>query len=290
MFPPVIKALLISNVAIFVLQILNPGLENFLLKNFAQFPIGSPLFRPWQFITNMFLHGSFGHLFFNMFALWMFGVEIENLWGTKKFLIFYLICGIGASLANYFINPLFMEVPLNVPTIGASGAVYGVLVAFAYFFPERYIYIYFMIPVKAKYLIIFYIALEVFYTISMQNTGIAHLAHLGGAVVGFVYLLIFFPKNLSGVFNKIKKSNLTDVPFFRNEQPPKYEPPQYTQNTYDAKYEDIQRDEIKAKQKAEQQMTQEKIDSILDKIAKSGYQNLTDEEKRILFEESKKLR
>ena len=281
-----IKQLLVINSIVFILTLFFPPLIPLLAAHTPD----SSSFQLYQIITHMFVHGGLAHIFFNMFALWMFGVEIENLWGTKKFLIYYLLCGIGASLANYFINPLFMKMAPNVPTIGASGAVYGVLVAFAYLYPNRYIYIYFMIPVKAKYLIMFYIALEVFYTVTMQNTGIAHLAHLGGAIVGFIYLVITSKSKLTEVFDSIKSQRNKDMSFFSSRQQTGYEPPKDDINVYDAKYEEVKREDMKNRANEEDRRSNEKIDIILDKIAKSGYQNLTEEEKRILFDESKKIR
>ncbi len=300
-FPPIIKYLLISNVAIFLLQYFflnslrfgdtNLGLAFFRL--FALQPIfqgpgmksiyGGP-FLPWQLITYMFLHGDFTHLFFNMFALWMFGMELENLWGSKRFLIYYTICGLGAAVANLFIAPLFSKVG---PTIGASGSVYGILVAFGYLFPNRHIYIYFLIPIKAKYLVILYMALEIFAVASQSESGIAHIAHLGGAVVGIIYLLITNRKRLN-LFDSFK-SNQTNNYWTNSSSNHK---PNYTesnQKVYNAEYKDIETKDYKSEIDAQQREIQKKIDDILDKLSKSGYQSLTDEEKRILFEESKKL-
>ncbi|MBN1634416.1 MAG: rhomboid family intramembrane serine protease [Ignavibacteria bacterium] len=307
-FPPVIKFMLISNVVIFFLQrfflpMLKIGvtqLDYYFLNLFALQPIFGIApefiryvgdFYPWQIITYMFLHGDFGHLFFNMFALWMFGVEIENLWGSKKFLIYYFLCGISAAVANLFIAPLFSTVG---PTIGASGAVYGVLVAFAFLFPNRHIYLYFLLPIKAKYLIIFYMALEVIYVASNQATGIAHIAHLGGAVAGLIYLFSSRKSGLKSVFDKFKETDYTryadktygSKPF----EPPKREEPKTEKKYYDAQYYEIQKEDLKREQEEEQMLLQKRIDSILDKVAQSGYASLTEEEKRILFEDSKKLR
>lgn len=307
-FPPVIKFMLISNVVIFFLQrfflpMLKIGtvhLDYYFLQLFALQPIFGIApelvryvgdFYPWQVITYMFMHGDFGHIFFNMFALWMFGVEIENLWGSKKFLIYYFLCGISAAVANLFIAPLFSTVG---PTIGASGAVYGVLVAFAFLFPNRHIYLYFLLPIKAKYLIIFYIALEVIYVASNQATGIAHIAHLGGAVAGLIYLFATKKSGLKNIFDNFKGTDYTRYgdrnygsrPF----EPPKREEPKEEKKYYDAQYYEIQKEDLKKQQEEEQTTLQKRIDSILDKVAKSGYTSLTDEEKRILFEDSKKLR
>lgn len=301
-FPPVIKFLLISNVAVFLLtEIIFPGLRvgsdslaDIVLKYFALNPFDAInvrmtsgaverfAFYPWQIITYMFLHGGFAHIFFNMFALWMFGMELENLWGSKKFLIYYTICGVGAAAANLFISPLFST---PGPTIGASGAIYGVLVAFGFIFPNRNIYIYFLIPVKAKYLVILYMALEVIYLASSSQSGIAHAAHLGGAVVGFIYLLIT-QRGSFNLFDKISR--------WKNQQQSYTPPMQYYQppdrnNEVNTSYEEVKKDDKKRREE-EQQRIQARIDEILDKLGKGGYNSLTDEEKRVLFEESKKLR
>jgi membrane associated rhomboid family serine protease len=301
LFPPVIKYLLISNLVVFLLQhfflnTLKFGDTNLGVAFFRLFAL-QPIFQtagiksvfsgpflPWQLITYMFLHGDFTHIFFNMFALWMFGLELEHLWGSKKFLIYYTICGLGAALANLLIAPFFTTVG---PTIGASGSVYGILIAFGYLFPNRQIYIYFMIPLKAKYLVILYMALELFAVASQSESGIAHVAHLGGAVVGFIYLLITNKSKLS-LFNNFK-SGSSNNSFNRDTQ---YKPPepQPQQKVYNATYKDIDQRDYKNEIDERQKEIQEKIDVVLDKLSKSGYQSLSDEEKRILFEESKKLR
>jgi len=136
----------------------------------------------WQPFTYMFLHGSFFHLFFNGFALWMFGSILENLWGTSKFVRFYIICGLGAALAQVLLKPYS-----PVPVIGASGAIYGLLAAFAVEFPEAVVYVYFLFPLKARTMAIALCAIEF---AASFNTGshIANLAHLGGLITGLLYL------------------------------------------------------------------------------------------------------
>jgi membrane associated rhomboid family serine protease len=302
-FPPVIKYLLISNVLVFLLQhfflnslrfgdtnlgigffrlfALQPIFQNPSMKSLISGP-----FLPWQLISYMFLHGDFTHLFFNMFALWMFGLELENLWGSKRFLIYYTICGLGAAVANLLIAPFFTVVG---PTIGASGSVYGILVAFGYLFPNRHIYIYFLIPIKAKYLVILYMALEIFAVASQSETGIAHVAHLGGAVVGIIYLLIT-SRNKLRFFDNFKSKSTNN--FYTNSTQSQYKP-NYTepqQKVYNADYKDIETKDYKSEIDIKQKEIQDRIDTVLDKLSKSGYQSLSDEEKRILFEESKKLR
>ena len=189
-FPPIIKNLLIINAAVFFFQLLasnfmiggKPGLY-VLQEWFALNPIVEGAnFQVWQLITYQFMHAGFGHIFFNMFMLWMFGMEIENILGSKKFLYYYLICGVAAGLAQLFIAPIFSSPAL---TIGASGAVFGVMIAFALMFPDRLIFLWFLIPIKAKYLIGFLFVLEIFW-IGDAGSNVAHLAHLGGAIAGFI--------------------------------------------------------------------------------------------------------
>lgn len=207
--PPVIKNLLIINGLVFVAQN-TIGIDTFNLnKWFALHTWQSSWFKPWQIVTHMFMHGDFGHLFFNMFALWMFGSVLEGLWGAKRFVIFYFASGFGAALAHlifmyYDFEPianLFNQLPLqeqfqlidnpqfklNSPTYGASGCVFGCLAAFAYLFPNSELYIYGLIPVKAKWMVLGYAAIELY--LAIQNSAgdnVAHIAHLGGAVVGFI--------------------------------------------------------------------------------------------------------
>lgn len=290
-FPPVIKYLLISNIAIFIFQhfifagfkVGGVPLSVFFLKYFALNPIGSDVFPfyPWQLFTYLFMHGGFWHLFLNMFALWMFGMELENIWGSKKFLTYYLMCGVGAGLANILLTPLFTG--LQLPTVGASGSVYGILVAFGMLFPNREIMLYFLFPIKAKYFVIIYMVIELLSVGS--NTGVAHFAHLGGGLIGFLYLLIT-RNNVNDLFRFDKKPKVTSkrpTNIYRNKYYEKY-------NTGSGSGGDISDAEYYSKGgDSDSEITQERVDEILDKIGKSGYQNLTEEEKRILFEASKKI-
>lgn len=137
----------------------------------------------WQLFTYMFLHGSFVHILFNMLALWMFGSELENLWGTRRFIKYYFFTGVGAGVTTALLNANSI-----VPTIGASGAVYGLLLAYGVTFPNRPILLYFLFPIKAKYFVILFGLIELFASFSGSRSGIAHLAHLGGLVFGWLYL------------------------------------------------------------------------------------------------------
>lgn len=286
-FPPVIKNLLIINVGVFILQMIFDNLSfsgvpgwYILNRYFALNPIsgvdqaGVPYnFKIWQFLTYQFMHGDFTHILFNMFLLWMFGMELENIMGSKKFLIFYLLCGFGAGLFQIFLSPLFSE--SLAPTIGASGAVFGVMIAFAMFFPDRYIFLYFLIPIKAKYLIAFLVLIE-FLSVN-EPTLVAHLAHIGGAVTGFIFILMdrkydFRFENLFRLLHKPKTYKSSA----------RFRKPSFSKDIEEADFYDI------SSSKDEEEITQEEIDRILDKISQSGYQNLTEREKKILFEASKK--
>ena len=272
--PPVVKNLLIINVLFYLTKIVcqkfGVDLDNWLGLHFFT----ATAFHPWQIITYMFMHGDFGHLFFNMFALWMFGATVENYWGGKRFLIYYMITGIGAALVHYGVqaftlvpemavinqyldapsfdnlmniaqnhhfavdpysgfysdflafNETFHQIQMNPGdidllnqcteflteykeyylnahvVIGASGAVFGVLLAFGMLFPNSQIYIYFLIPIKAKWFVVFYGALELFYGITGTADGVAHFAHLGGMLFGILLILLWRKKDRSRQYNR----------------------------------------------------------------------------------------
>lgn len=227
LLPEVIKNLLIINGLFFLATVVFGDVMGLgLTQTFGLYLPGSPHFAPYQIITHMFMHGGLGHIFFNMFALWMFGYTLENIWGGRRFLIYYLVTGLGAAVLHLGIN--YVEASMlrdellnmgytagelerylqmdgysaswprelqqyvlkyNIPTVGASGAVFGVLLAFGMMFPNQYIYLYFAIPVKAKYFVMGYGALELFNGIANDpDSNVAHFAHLGGMLFG--YLLI----------------------------------------------------------------------------------------------------
>ena len=216
--PTIIKNLIIINVLVFLAQTVFGDRPGFSFNDvFALHTWQSPLFKPWQFITHLFMHGNFGHIFGNMLALWMFGSILENLWGPRRFLIFYLMCGLGAALCHmvvlYIENQHLLQQynalssidqqqyrtavfrRIDEPTLGASGAVFGCLAAFGYLFPNTYIYLYFFVPIKAKWFVIMYAAYELFTAIqNSAGDSVAHVAHLGGALVGFI-LVYFWNKN-----------------------------------------------------------------------------------------------
>jgi membrane associated rhomboid family serine protease len=225
--PPVVKNLLIINVLVYATTYILQKTHIIDLDYYlALFHWSSPLFKPWQIVTHMFMHdqGNITHLLFNMFALWMFGSAIENTLGPKKFLIFYFVCGIGAAicyslvftwenaadirwfhelsnlqqhdLIDHFLatgnGPREVSAMVN-PMLGASGAIFGLLFAFGYLFPNAMIYLYFFVPIKAKYFVAIYAAVELFSGIRNNPAdNVAHFAHIGGMI--FAYLLLLFWK------------------------------------------------------------------------------------------------
>ena len=260
LLPPVVKNLLIINGLFYLGTVSLETAYNIDLVNLLGFHyFQSDLFRPYQFVSYMFLHGSISHVVMNMFALWMFGYLLENVWGSKRFLTYYMVTGIGAAIVQTFVhwidissiqsavqaytaNPtldgfigfikhnypqyyeaegsirnfinewslakkspgyaslsldyinLLLKLQMDVPTVGASGAVFGILLAFGMMFPNMLVYVYFLFPIKAKWIVIIYGALELFSGIS-NNPGdnVAHFAHLGGMVFGF-FLIIYWKK------------------------------------------------------------------------------------------------
>ncbi len=146
-------------------------------------------FKLWQLVTYLFLHAGIGHILFNMLALWMFGVELERTWGTKFFVKYYFVTGVGAGLISVLLalTP-FGRAAYSIPTVGASGAIYGLLLAYALYFPNRPIYMYMVIPIPAKYFVMIMGAIAFLAAADGAGSGVAHVAHLGGLVVGYLYL------------------------------------------------------------------------------------------------------
>lgn len=196
--PPVTRALLVANAAVFLLQQL---FGSFLLLHFALWPLGSDQllgyladgsllsvgFRPWQLVSYGFMHGGITHIFFNMFALFMFGGAIERLLGKREFLIYYFVCLVVAAMAQLLVVKFFTGG--FYPTVGASGAVFGLLLAFAMFFPEeRLMLIFLPVPIPARWFVGGYVAIELILGVTRTQSGVAHFAHLGGALAGFVLI------------------------------------------------------------------------------------------------------
>ena len=179
---PIIKNLMIIMGAVFLLQMFVSGWID-LYFGLVPILVWKKYFL-WQLLTYMFLHGGFSHILFNLLALWMFGGELENYWGSKRFLFYFLFCGIGAGICTVLFTPYQF-----IPVIGASGAIYGILLAFGWLFPNRLIYIYFLFPIPAKYFVIIFGLIELFASMEGTRGGVAHLTHLGGLLFGLLYML-----------------------------------------------------------------------------------------------------
>lgn len=183
MLPPAVKHLLIINVLCYATYYILGRQELFNLNYWGGlWSLNTGNFHIWQPFTYMFMHASLDHIFFNMFSLWMFGTVLENYWGTKRFLFYYLACGIGAGLLHLLMPGVHL-------TVGASAAVYGILMAFGMMFPNERIYLYFLVPIKTKWFIIGMIVIELFEGVFRSYDGIAHFAHLGGMLIGFLIIL-----------------------------------------------------------------------------------------------------
>jgi membrane associated rhomboid family serine protease len=184
-FPPGVKWLLITNVALFVLYYIVPGVsEHLLLLSLAPVMVLKH-FAIWQLVTYMFLHGGIEHILFNMLALWMFGAVLERDWGTRFFLKYYFLCGIGAGLCDVALNGIMGN--WGTHTIGASGAIYGLLMAFGVLYPNSTVLFSFIFPMKAKYMVMIVGAIA-FLGALRVNSGVSDIAHLGGMAFGYVYL------------------------------------------------------------------------------------------------------
>lgn len=211
--PPVTRNLIIINVILFIATLVN---ENFMIGTFGLFYPTSPYFRWWQVITHMFMHGGFWHIFFNMYTLFIFGMVVENILGTKKFVLFYFICGLGAAGLQIGTQYIEMQAFINAgtqqalesmaqlkmtPTVGASGAIYGVLLAYAMLFPNSKMTLIFPpVTLSAKWMVVIFAVIELVTGVVGWVDGVAHFAHLGGMLIG--WLMILWWKKRGVLFNK----------------------------------------------------------------------------------------
>jgi membrane associated rhomboid family serine protease len=296
MFPPVIKWLLGINVVVFIAGLLPAGVqdgfqlsvENFLTAYGALWPLGHPAFEVWQYFTYMFLHGGVMHLFFNMLILWMFGMELEQTWGSRRFLLYYLLCGLGAGIIHSLVT---LAMGTGAPTVGASGAIMGVMIAFGLMFPDRIIMVYFFFPMRAKYAVFMFAGLDLVLGISNSSDGVAHFAHLGGALIGFLLL------KTSGIYLRGGLFQLADRggrPAATNNFPPTHAerpaPSAPRGNIIEAHFRPAPQPSNPTGSSMNFGHHQEAIDAILDKISRHGYQSLTPEEKAALMEASKRMK
>ena len=196
--PPVVKNVLMINVVMLLATYI---FADVMYQKLGLFYPASPLFRPYQFITHMFMHGNFVHLFFNMYALWIFGCALEYVWGSKRFFLFYMVTGLGAAAFHFFVLWLTsLSMPTNsmayyqllmTPTVGASGAIYGVLLGYGMLFPNNVLQLIFPpVALKAKWFVLIFGALELILGLTDRGGNVAHFAHLGGMI--FAFLLIRF--------------------------------------------------------------------------------------------------
>lgn len=252
-----VKRLLIINIAVFVLQWFG---GRTLIDLFGLTPrLTWSRFYIWQFFTYMFLHGNLLHIAFNMYALYVFGTEVERMWGTRIFYRYYFITGVGAGIIHTLVTPLSL-----IPTIGASGAVMGVLLAFGMLFPNRQItmLLFFILPLtlRAKHLVMLFAGISILFGIAGSPDGVAHFAHLGGMLVGYIYI--------KGGLNKVFASAETTWAAVKR------------------------RYRMHVKQNDQQDLEKLKriVDTILDKANTVGYENLTRDEKAVLKKASKIFR
>ncbi len=257
---PWVKRLLIANLVVYLAMLAVPALGVWLALVPAE-----TLTRPWTLVTYMFVHGGFFHLFFNMIILFFFGPPLEGLWGGREFLKFYLVAGLGGAAFSYIFA-------YDHAVVGASGAMYGVMLAFAMNWPDMPIHIWGILPVKAKWLVGFLAAVSILSLVGGQQDGVAHFAHLGGFAAGFLYLK--FDDQLTNRMQRLRefvhrrKLTVTSA----TEAVTKETPPPRRRGRRD---EDQVLDEV---------------DRVLDKISESGLQSLSKEELKLLDQVSRKYR
>ena len=313
--PVVTKNLLIINILVFIATYVVRGMNIDLNDIFGLHFFLASDFRIWQFFTYMFMHGGFTHILMNMFMLWMFGMVVENVWGPRKFLFYYIVCGVGAGLCQelaqygtYLVEGLAnfesvkigttvlpMDVYLNMMnTVGASGAIYGVLLAFGMLFPEERMFIIpIPVPIKAKWIIMGSIVVELFSAIGTSNDGVAHLAHLGGMLFGFILIRYWkkHPYSGYGDFGMNRGHQFFDRMKNSWEQRGGRDTRNATNGNSGSWTNTSQSSDANNRSdwdyNAHKKQQQEEVDRILDKIRKSGYDSLTKDEKQKLFDSSK---
>lgn len=310
--PTITKNLLIINVLAFIAMYVIKGSAGVDLNDIfgLHFFMASD-FQVYQLVTYMFMHANFEHILFNMFALWMFGCVVENVWGPKKFLFYYIFCGIGAGFLQEIAQFFWIYLQFNsqqslglfdaigvmssmsqmlngLTTVGASGAIYAILLAFGMLFPEERIFIFPLpIPIKAKWFVMAYAGIELFSALATPGDNVAHLAHLGGMIFGF-FLIRYWHNNPGGsVYGQHKGQQFFDR--MRNSWENRTNRKTSDRNTTgNSQARDFSSHNSDWDYNARQKANQEEVDRILDKIRKSGYESLTREEKQTLFDQSKK--
>jgi len=257
---PWVKRLIIANTAIFILTAIAP-----IVRVYLAFEPAATILRPWTVFTYMFVHGGFFHLLFNMLALFFFGPPLEERWGSREFVKFYLICGLGGAALSFVFA-------FNHPVVGASAAVYGVMLAFAMVWPDVPIYLFAIFPIKAKWLVAIFVGMSILSALpGGASDGIAHFAHLGGFAAAYLYMK-FDPK-IGAPFRNLRRMvsrpKLTVVP---GGKPPRPSKPQE-----------------RPRRRADER-TYDEIDRVLDKISTHGMASLTPEERKLLDDVSRRYR
>jgi membrane associated rhomboid family serine protease len=270
---PAVKYIILTNIVCFFLQHLI--VPESIVRWFTLIPNWVvDKFAIWQLVTYLFLHGDVFHILMNMIILWMFGGELERHWGTKEFTRFYFICGIGAGIVHLLVSMLVINTPM-ISVIGASGAIYGLLMAYGVLFPNRIItlLLLFVLPIniKAKYLVMIVGLISLFHGLASTQGGVAHFAHLGGMLVGFLYLKLGSQRSYEGL--PFKPRSAGRGPFGKWMR---------------QRAESRRKMQIVRRQQQEQRL-RERVDAILDKINEVGYENLSEEEKQILKKASQFL-
>ena len=291
--PTITKNLLIINILMFIATFVfdKKGID--LNEMLGLHFFLAPDYNILQLFSYMFMHANLEHIFFNMFALWMFGCVIEQVWGPKKFFFYYIACGVGAGLIqeiSQFTNLLLMNPDLSISeilqgakspqnamllnmwtTVGASGSIYAILLAFGMTFPENRIFIFPLpIPIKAKWFITFYIGLELLMALGTTGDNVAHFAHLGGMLFGFIMIRYWNNHNNHNSFNSFKGDTI--IGKWKNKFDNKNRKDFYDEKDADRQYN------------ADKKKHEEEIDKILDKVRRSGYESLSKEEKEKLFD------
>lgn len=301
--PPVTKNLIIINILFLLAKIVamrnGVDLDNILGLHFFL----APDFKLYQLFTYMFMHGGLEHIFFNMFAVWMFGRVMETVWGGRRFLFYYIVCGVGAGLVqecsqyiSYLVQGMDRYEAVNIgysvmsmadylnrwTTVGASGAVYGILLAFGMTFPDERMFIFPLpVPIRAKFFVVGYAVIELLSAFGSSGDNVAHFAHLGGMIFGFI-LIRYWRRNGGGgsyynesLPDKVKKWFTGRMDRFSAPRKPKMD-------VYMGGRKDDY--EYNARKKAQA----DEIDRILDKVRKGGYESLTEQEKQKLFDASQR--
>ncbi len=272
--PRMVKRLLIINIALFVITTVMVRWQYMIFHLFGLVPLlVNGRFMVWQFFTYMYLHGGMGHIFMNMLVLWMFGSELENNWGSRDFFIYYTICGIGGGVLVW-LTAFFGLSSAMAPTIGASGAIFGLLVAYGLMWPDRLIYIWGIIPMRALHLVILFGAMDLFTGLTRAGGSIAVFAHVGGGVTGLIYLKFGWriAVHFEALVNRMKSRKFTVIDGGGRGSGTRGGGGNETDR--DSGHPDID----------------DEVDRILDKIAREGLDSLNERERRILDRASNRKR